>query len=147
VAAVVDALVIDDRPLHTAFGTASRKRFSTPWRGARRVTMAEVIRDEYETGIEIAPVPMFVQSGDDRYNNVDKMVLKEADVLPHGLINNLETRLGRNGELLKEFVTWVRESHPHPSHPIRLRSRSCTTTSTGPSGRRSTAISKEWRTT
>jgi methylaspartate ammonia-lyase len=37
------------------------------------------------------------------------MVLKEADVLPHGLINNLETRFGRNGELLTDFVTWVRD--------------------------------------
>jgi methylaspartate ammonia-lyase len=52
---------------------------------------------------------MFVQSGDDRYNQVDKMVLKEADVLPHGLINHLETKLGRDGELLAEYVTWVRD--------------------------------------
>jgi methylaspartate ammonia-lyase len=73
------------------------------------VTMAEVIRDEYETGIEIAPVPMFVQSGDDRYDNVDKMVLKEADVLPHGLINHIGTKLGADGELLDEYVTWVRD--------------------------------------
>ena len=57
----------------------------------------------------IAPVPLFVQSGDERYTNVDKMVLKEADVLPHGLINEVETKLGRDGEQLLEYVTWVRE--------------------------------------
>jgi methylaspartate ammonia-lyase len=55
--------------------------------------MAEVVRDEYETGIAIRPVPMFVQSGDERYTNVNKMVLKEADVLPHGLINEVETKI------------------------------------------------------
>jgi methylaspartate ammonia-lyase len=109
VAAVVDALVIDGRPLHTAVRYGVTQALLDAVAKARRMTMAEVIQDEYETGIEIAPVPMFVQSGDDRCNNVDKMVLKEADVLPHGLINNLETRLGRKGELLKEFVTWVRD--------------------------------------
>jgi methylaspartate ammonia-lyase len=109
VAAVVDTLVIDDRPLHTAIRYGVTQALLDAVATARRVTMAEVIRDEYQTGIEIAPVPMFAQSGDDRYNNVDKMVLKEADVLPHGLINNLETRLGRNGELLTDFVTWVRD--------------------------------------
>jgi methylaspartate ammonia-lyase len=109
VAAVVDALVIDGRPLHTAVRYGVTQALLDAVAKARRVTMAEVIQDEYETGIEIAPVPMFVQSGDDRYNNVDKMVLKAADVLPHGLINNLETCVGRDGELLKEFVTWVRD--------------------------------------
>ncbi len=109
VAAVVDALVIDGRPLHTAVRYGVTQALLDAVAKARRVTMAEVIQDEYETGIEIAPVPMFVQSGDDRYNTVDKMVLNEADVLPHGLINNLQTRLGRDGELLTEFVTWVRD--------------------------------------
>ena len=71
--------------------------------------MAEVIREEYKTGLEIKPVPMFVQSGDDRYNNVDKMILKEAGALPHGLINHVETKLGANGEIFAEYVKWVRE--------------------------------------
>jgi methylaspartate ammonia-lyase len=109
VAAMVDALVIDGRPLHTAIRYGVTQALLDAVAKARRVTMAEVIQDEYETGIAIAPVPMFVQSGDDRYNNVDKMVLKEADVLPHGLINNLQTRVGRDGELLTDFVTWVRD--------------------------------------
>ena len=75
----------------------------------RAITMAEVIQDEYKTGIEIAIVPMHTQSGDERYSNVDKMILKEAGVLPHGLINNMETKLGKNGEIFKEYVGWVRD--------------------------------------
>ena len=75
----------------------------------RSITMAEVIQDEYKTGIEIAIVPMHTQSGDDRYANVDKMILKEASVIPHGLINNMETKLGRDGEIFKEYVGWVRD--------------------------------------
>lgn len=75
----------------------------------RSVTMAEVIQEEYKTGIDIAVVPMHTQSGDERYSNVDKMILKEAGVLPHGLINNMETKLGKNGEIFKEYVGWVRD--------------------------------------
>jgi methylaspartate ammonia-lyase len=52
---------------------------------------------------------MFVQSGDERYTNVDKMVLKEAAVLPHGLINNVATKLGARGEIFARYVGWVRD--------------------------------------
>ena len=76
---------------------------------ARAITMAEVIRDEYQTGIDITIVPMHTQSGDERYTNVDKMILKEAGVLPHGLINNMASKLGKDGEIFKEYVGWVRD--------------------------------------
>jgi len=53
-------------------------------------------------------VPLFAQSGDDRYTAVDKMIIKKVDVLPHALINNIDTKLGRKGELLLEYVGWLR---------------------------------------
>lgn len=74
---------------------------------ARGLTMAEIVRDEYDTGVEILPVPLYAQTGDERRINVDKMILKEADVLPHGLINNVETKLGVDGELLKDYIRWL----------------------------------------
>ena len=124
VAREVDTLVVDGAPLHAAvrYGvTQALLDAVARWRG---VTMAEVVRDEYETGIPIRRVPMFVQSGDDRRDNVDKMVLKEADVLPHGLINEVETKLGRDGELLLEYVAWVRdriiELRTNPGYSPRL---------------------------
>ena len=73
----------------------------------RGVTMAEVVRDEYRTGIELLPVPLYAQSGDDRYGSVDKMILKEVDVLPHGLINQVEGKLGADGGLLRDYVRWL----------------------------------------
>lgn len=105
----MDQLVIDGEPLHTAISYGVTQALLDAVALTRCVTMAEVVRDEYETGIAIRPVPMFVQSGDERYTNVDKMVLKEADVLPHGLINEVETKLGRDGELLLAYVAWVRD--------------------------------------
>lgn len=70
-------------------------------------TMAEVVRDEYATGVDIAPVPLYAQSGDERYANVDKMILKRVDVLPHGLINAVDGKVGRDGGLLLDYVGWV----------------------------------------
>ncbi len=92
-AALVDTLTVDGGPLHTAIRYGVTQALLDAVARSRRLSMAEVIRDEYETGVELVPVPMFVQSGDDMHDNVDKMVLKEADVLPHGLINHVETKV------------------------------------------------------
>ena len=69
--------------------------------------MAQVIADEYHTKVADRMVPIFSQSGDDRYLNVDKMIMKEVGVLPHALFNNVETKVGKNGELLKEYLQWL----------------------------------------
>jgi methylaspartate ammonia-lyase len=37
------------------------------------------------------------------------MIIKGAQVLPHALINNVEEKLGRNGEKLAEYVAWLRD--------------------------------------
>ncbi len=75
---------------------------------ARRVTMAEVVRDEWDTGADLQPVPIFAQCGDDRYTAVDKMILRQVDVLPHGLVNNVAEKLGADGSLFHDYVAWVR---------------------------------------
>jgi methylaspartate ammonia-lyase len=71
--------------------------------------MAEVIAEEYNIPLVARPVPIFAQSGDQRLRNADKMILKRVDVLPHGLINNVRTKLGENGELLLDFIEWLKK--------------------------------------
>ena len=71
--------------------------------------MAEVVADEYNIEVSDREIPIFMQSGDDRYNNVDKMILKSADILPHGLINNVKLKLGQEGELLEKYIEWIRD--------------------------------------
>ncbi len=70
--------------------------------------MAQVIADEYKTKISDTIIPIFSQSGDDRYMNADKMIMKGADVLPHALFNHVETKVGFKGEKIKEYVEWLR---------------------------------------
>jgi methylaspartate ammonia-lyase len=73
------APVLDALPVHTAVRYGITQALLAAVAHQRQVTMAEVVRDEYETGVTLAPVPVFTQCGDERYTNVDKMILKEAD--------------------------------------------------------------------
>ncbi|MER9495110.1 methylaspartate ammonia-lyase [Mesorhizobium sp. M0320] len=73
---------------------------------AARSTMAEVICTEFGLSIPHRRVPIYCQSGDAREINVDKMILKGVDVLPHGLINS-RSKFGVGGETFLDFVKWV----------------------------------------
>ncbi|CDF59429.1 methylaspartate ammonia-lyase [Thermobrachium celere] len=109
----IDSMEIEGKRLHTAIRYGVTQAILDAVSKVRRLTMAEVIKEEYNIKGEIKRVPIFTQSGDDRYINVDKMIIKGADVLPHGLINNVDEKLGRNGELLKEYVAWLRDRIKH----------------------------------
>jgi methylaspartate ammonia-lyase len=73
---------------------------------ARRLTMAEVICAEFGCPLVPRRVPLYAQSGDARETNVDKMILKRVDILPHGLINS-RSKFGPRGSVFGEFVRWV----------------------------------------
>ena len=104
-----DSLVVDGKRLHTAVRYGLTQALLNACAACNHVTMAEVIRKEYGIAEKVyKPVPIFTQSGDDRYVNADKMIIKEADVLPHALINHVETKLGKDGSILKEYVVWLR---------------------------------------
>ncbi|KYH35220.1 methylaspartate ammonia-lyase [Clostridium tepidiprofundi DSM 19306] len=102
-----DKMQIDGKRLHTAIRYGVTQAILDAVAKAKKVTMAEIIRDEYNTGVKIDRVPIFTQSGDDRYANVDKMIIKGSDVMPHALINNVEEKLGTKGEKLYEYIKWM----------------------------------------
>jgi len=105
-----DHLTIDGKRLHTAIRYGITQALLNATATANRITMAEVIRKEYNIeGDVYDSIPVFTQTGDDRHSNADKMIIKEADVMPHGLINNVVTKLGTNGELLLEYIAWLRD--------------------------------------
>ncbi len=109
IAAEIDNLSVEGKRISAGIRYGITQALLDAVAKSKKVTMAEVIQDEYATGIPISIIPMHTQSGDDRYTNVDKMILKEAGVIPHGLINNVESKLGKNGEIFKEYVGWVRD--------------------------------------
>lgn len=71
-----------------------------------RKTMAEVVCAAFGLDIPRSRVPLFAQSGDAREINVDKMILKSADILPQGLINS-RAKFGDHGEVFRDYVRWV----------------------------------------
>ncbi len=103
----LDRLRIDGQRLHTALRYGLSQAILDATAKARGTLMTRVICEEYQLPLILRAVPIFAQSGDDRYDNVDKMIIKEVDVLPHGLINNVDQKLGRRGEKLKSYVRWL----------------------------------------
>ena len=126
VSARIDALTTgpDHRPLHTAVRYGVSQAVLAAVARSRRLTMAEVLRDEYDTGAPLRPVPLYAQTGDDRYANAEKMIIKGVDVLPHGLINNVAEKFGPSGEILADYVRWlvgrIRDLAPSPDYRPRL---------------------------
>jgi methylaspartate ammonia-lyase len=114
----------DGGPLPTAVRYGVSQALLAAVAHARRLTMAEVIRDEYDTGAPLLPVPLYAQTGDDRYANAEKMILKGVDVLPHGLINNVAEKFGASGEILAGYVRWlvgrIGDLAPSPGYRPRL---------------------------
>lgn len=102
-----DALEVEGKRLHTAIRYGLTQALLDATALSRNVTKAEVILDEYNLPLVAEAVPLFGQSGDDRYAAVDKMLLKGVDALPHGLINNVPDKLGYKGEKLEEYIRWL----------------------------------------
>jgi methylaspartate ammonia-lyase len=114
----------DHAPLHTAIRYGVSQAVLAAVARARGTTMAEVIRDEYDTGAPLLPVPLYAQTGDDRYGNAEKMIIKGVDVLPHGLINNVTEKFGSSGEIFADYLRWlvgrIGDLAPTPDYRPRL---------------------------
>ena len=106
--AMMEAIQVDGKRLHTAIRYGVSQAILDAVAKATNRLMCEVVADEYGCTVSEQPIPIFTQSGDDRYDNADKMIIKGAQVLPHALINNIESKLGLKGEKLAEYVTWLR---------------------------------------
>lgn len=84
--------------------------------------MSRVVTTEWGLSDDLAPVPLYCQSGEERYDNVDKMIMKDVPVLPHGLINHAGL-VGPDGERVVTYLRWVRDRitalATHPGyHPV-----------------------------
>lgn len=107
--AMMEAIEVEGKRLHTAIRYGVSQAILDAVAKATGRMMCEVVADEYGCTVSENPIPIFTQSGDDRYDNADKMIIKGVQVLPHALINHVETKLGRKGEKLAEYVAWLRE--------------------------------------
>ena len=107
--AAMEAIEVDGQRLHTAIRYGVSQAILDAVAKAEHKMMCEVIADEYGLTPEYKQIPIFTQSGDNRYDNADKMIMKGADVMPHALINNVATKLGEDCEILVEYIKWLAE--------------------------------------
>lgn len=104
----MESIQVEGKRLHTAIRYGVSQAILDAVAKSSKRLMAEVVADEYGLAVSDKMIPVFTQSGDNRYDNSDKMIIKGAQILPHALINNVETKLGKDGSLLLEYVKWLR---------------------------------------
>ena len=116
----IDHMEADGKRLHTAIRYGVSQAILDAVAKAKQLNMCDVVAQEYGLDVSLEPLKIFTQSGDDRYTNADKMIMKAADVLPHGLFNHVEEKLGQKGEKLLEYIKWLRDrisaKAPHPGY-------------------------------
>lgn len=103
----IDNMALNGKRLHTAIRYGLTQAILDGAAKVNRLTMAEIIKKEYQTDATIKRLPLFTQSGDDRKNSSDKMIIKGADIMPHALINHVDTKLGRDGSILRDYIKWL----------------------------------------
>jgi len=107
-AGTFENLAFDGRRMHTAVRYGLSQALLEARALERGITKCEVVCEEYGLERVAEPIRIFGQSGDHRYDAADRMILKRADALPHGLMNSVE-KIGREGEKLREYVKWIAE--------------------------------------
>ncbi|PSQ40156.1 methylaspartate ammonia-lyase [Halobacteriales archaeon SW_5_70_135] len=98
--------VADDRDLHTAVRYGVSQALVTAAARARETTTTRALAARLGVTPATEPVPVFGQSGDERYRGAEKMLLKGVSVLPHGLFNSRE-KWGEDGRGVTEYVEWL----------------------------------------
>jgi len=107
--AALEIMEVGGKRLHTAIRYGVSQALLDAVAKSRKKMMCEVIAEEYGVELSCRMIPIFAQSGDSRHVNADKMIMKGVHALPHGLINNVAAKLGSRGELLEEYICWLRD--------------------------------------
>jgi methylaspartate ammonia-lyase len=93
--------------LHTAirYGVSQALLHATAL--SRKETMAEVIAREYGSTIATAPIPILASCHKDDHGQLDRVILKRVELLPHASFQIVSEHVGLQGEKLAAFVRRV----------------------------------------
>ena len=90
-------------PLHTALRYGLSQALLHAASLANRVTMAEVAAAEYGCALPSKPLPMLASCITHDYDQIDRMILKRVELLPHSSFHIPERDLGRDGGKLLDY--------------------------------------------
>lgn len=74
---------------------------------AHKLTMAEVIAREYGSTLSTVPIPILASCAKDDLGQLDRVILKRVELLPHGSFQIVSEHIGLEGEKLAAFVRRV----------------------------------------
>lgn len=103
----MDAFVRNGARLHTAvrYGVSQALLHATAL--AHKETMAEVIAREYGSRISANPIPILASCHKDDAGQLDRVILKRVELLPHASFQIVGEHVGYQGEKLAAFVRRV----------------------------------------
>ena len=57
----------------------------------------------------LLPLPLQGSAGNNRFDNADKMIVRQLAALPHSQVDSIKTQVGHEGEVLLAYATWLRD--------------------------------------
>jgi len=103
----MDNFMRGGKRLHTAirYGVSQALLHATAL--SRKETMTEVIAREYGSTIATAPIPILASCHKDDHGQLDRVILKRVELLPHASFQIVSEHVGLQGEKLMAFVKRV----------------------------------------
>jgi methylaspartate ammonia-lyase len=103
----MDRFTRGGKRLHTAirYGVSQALLHATALSG--KETMAEVIAREYGSTISTVPIPILASCHKDDHGQLDRVILKRVELLPHASFQIVSEHVGLKGEKLAAFVRRV----------------------------------------
>jgi methylaspartate ammonia-lyase len=102
----IDRSRIDGKPLHMALRYGITQAFLHATALAERLTMAEIIAREYHTTLSAKPIPILASGNRDDPLQLDRIILKRAELLPHASFTTVG-HIGHKGEKLAAYAATV----------------------------------------
>lgn len=105
----LDHFKVNGKRLHSAVRFGLSQAILDAVAKANHITITEVICNEYKLTLPHKMVPLAGCTLTEQKINVDRMILKELDYLPHASFTHVEQHFGLNGEKLLDYACWVRD--------------------------------------
>jgi methylaspartate ammonia-lyase len=103
----VDAYQRDGKRLHTALRYGLSQAILDAVAMTKRATAAQVVAREYGCEMATGPIPILANCQKGNWMQIDRMILKQIDMLPHAGAHTVDEDVGKDGEILHAYVKRV----------------------------------------
>ncbi len=100
----IDATTYRGKSLHTALRYGITQALLHAASLANRTTIAQLVAKEYGAELMDRPIPILANCEPFDHLAIDKAIVKQAELLPHGAFPNAARDLGENGQTLIDYA-------------------------------------------